>query len=102
MPCAARNMLALSVLLLLLTGGRAAAARLRVHYVVVDNCGTTAPQGEPERGRVCPARPRPNVVMTYRHPCSGGLVKVPLFLPEGTPVIQHRGNRLIYNYGSYT
>jgi hypothetical protein len=29
-------------------------------------------------------------------------VNVPLALPDGTPVIEHVGQRIVYNYGSYT
>jgi hypothetical protein len=29
-------------------------------------------------------------------------VIVPLALPEGIPVIEHRNGRVIYNYGTYT
>jgi hypothetical protein len=46
--------------------------------------------------------PRPAYFITYRHPFTGQCVTVPVALPEGTPRIEHRGCRIIYNYGSYT
>lgn len=101
--------------LLLLTAGPAAAARVRFHYVPVDDQGTLAPQsGGPTaapaerltwRGAWEPwscAPPHPTCLLTYRHPCTGQAVTVPLALPEGTPTIEYRRNRVVYNYGSYT
>jgi hypothetical protein len=45
---------------------------------------------------------RPNHVATFRHYYTGQPVSVPLRLPEDIPLIQHRANRTIYNYGSYS
>ena len=45
--------------------------------------------------------PRPTCLLTYRHPCTGQAVTVPLALPEGTPTIQYKLRQVVYNYGSY-
>ncbi len=37
-----------------------------------------------------------------RNALSGALSPVPVALPEGTPRIEHVGNRVVYNYGTYT
>jgi len=44
---------------------------------------------------------RPNQMVTCRHPYTGRYVTVPLTLPEGTPRLEHRADRIIYNYGTY-
>jgi hypothetical protein len=54
---------------------------------------------------VCPynCEPKPNCQKTFRHPCTGQCLNVPLRLPlDSTPNIEHRRDRVIYNYGSYT
>jgi hypothetical protein len=107
---------AVVVLVLLITGSVASAARLRFHYGPADgicdgSCKPTAALnvtgerislfGSPREA--CGDRlPRPACFITYRHACTGQLVTVPVALPEGTPRIEHRWGRLIYNYGSYT
>ena len=106
----------LAVVCLLLAGpvGEVAAARVRYHYIPVPPPGTVmkidAPGGvagqrltwsaswEPYN---CPP-PRPTCQMNYRHPCTGQMITVPLGLPDSTPRLEHRGNRIIYDYGSYT
>jgi hypothetical protein len=40
--------------------------------------------------------------VTFGHPCTGQTVVVPLALPDSTPQMEYRPNRVIYNYGSYT
>jgi hypothetical protein len=107
---------AIVALVLLATGGVASAARLRFHYGPAD--GICDPGCHPaatlnvvgERvslfGSACEGcdnrLPRPGCFHTFRHPCTGQPVTVPLALPEGTPRIEHRFRRIIYNYGSYT
>jgi hypothetical protein len=49
-----------------------------------------------------PNPPRPTVMMTYRHPSTGQTINVPLRLPEGTPTVYHRRDRIVYNYSGYT
>jgi hypothetical protein len=101
--------------LFLLPGGRAAAVQIRYHYAPADLCGTTAlkPSGhcgstgervawfglvrEPYQCDV-----RPTHMVTFVHPYTGRNVTVPLAFPLGTPRIEYRGDRVIYNYGSYT
>ena len=105
---------AAAALLLLGLAGQAAAARLRYHYVPADGCGTLnlRPVGPAAPGErlvwlggwepYCEA-PRPNCNVTFRHPCTGQTVTVPLALPvDSTPRMEYRTSRVIYNYGSYT
>ena len=45
--------------------------------------------------------PHPTCYLTFQHPCTGQAITLPLRLPiDSTPRIEHRYNRLIYNYGS--
>jgi hypothetical protein len=96
------------LVLLLLAAAPAAAAKVRYHYAPTDGCGTLAPLGGGERltwtggwePYPCPP-PRPTCLLTYRHPCTGQAVTVPLALPEGTPTIQYKLRQVVYNYGSY-
>lgn len=103
---------ALAGIILLSISATADAARGRFHYVPADSCGTAALKPSGPCGTVgerisvlgtrpdcCP--PPPTCLHTYRHPCTGQTVVVPLALPDDTPVIYHRANRIIYNYGSY-
>ncbi|HXG09225.1 MAG TPA: hypothetical protein VNK04_05490 [Gemmataceae bacterium] len=104
------------VIVLLLTGGPAAAARVRFHYAPADHGGTVllqpgGPSGTPAERLTwlggwepfnCPP-PRPTCLVTFRHPYTGQLVVVPLALPlDTTPRMEYRTNRVIYNYGSDT
>jgi hypothetical protein len=41
-------------------------------------------------------------MVTFRHPCTGRSLVLPLALPRDTPQMEYRTNRTIYNYGSYT
>ena len=104
--------LAAAAVLVLLPAGPAAAARLRYHYVPagpqgnlnLQPAGPAGPAGERLtlfhgwESYDCP--PRPNQLVCFRHPCSGQAVQVPLALPDSTPRMEHRRNRVIYNYGS--
>jgi hypothetical protein len=84
------------------------AARLRYHYVpaACDAVMTLAPStfGTPGarttiRG-TCPDNrepPRATCVKTFRHPCSGRTVNVPLNLP-GNPNVYYRTNAVLYDY----
>ena len=45
---------------------------------------------------------KPNQMVTFRHPYTARNVTVPLRLPRGTPRMEHRSDRIIYNYGDYT
>jgi hypothetical protein len=97
--------------LLLATPRPAAAERVRFHFVPAAQgpATTLQPAGTGERvswfGTVREpynSPQRPTHVVTFRHAYSGQLVSVPMTLPEGTPRIEYRANRIIYNYGSYT
>lgn len=105
-----------ALLLSLWLGCVAQAAVARFHYVPADASGkmivpaTSAYGGAGERlswfgsvRQACPQPPRATRMVTFRHPCTGRAVIVPLALPDGTPVIEHRGPMtVVYNYGSYT
>jgi len=107
--------LLIAVGLLLGTGGPAAADQLRLHYVPAGPGGTAALQAQGPGGPAgertsffgivresspCPLRP--NYLVTFRHAYTGQLITVPVTFPEGTPRVEYRANRIIYNYGSYT
>src|SRR5436305_421823 len=49
----------------------------------------------------CPP-PRATMLVTFRHPCTGQPVTVPLALPDATPRMEYTRDRSIYNYGSDT
>src|SRR5262249_46044820 len=94
-------------------GGVANAEQLRFHYVPVDPSGNTTlqPNGGGARERLRPlgtgrapdnSQPRPTHLVTFRHPWTARNITVPMTFPEGTPVIEYRATRVIYNYGSYT
>jgi hypothetical protein len=91
------------------------AEMVRFRYVPVDACGAmqqvaAGPEGAAgELFRGFGTRPlpyhrtfRPNQMVTFRHPYGGRLVTVPLTLPQGTPRLEHRADRSVFNYGSYT
>ncbi len=91
----------------------AAAEQVRYHFVPADACGTMTqvpigPEGSMgELKRVLGARPlpypfvvRPTQMVTFRH-TNGKNVTVPLRLPDSTPRMEHRADRIIYNYNDY-
>jgi hypothetical protein len=103
------------VMLLGLAPSWAAAEQVRYHFVPADACGamTQVPAGpegtigELKRGLGVLALPypyavRPNQMVTFRHPYTGRNVTVPLRLPDGPPRLEHRSDRIVYNYGDYT
>lgn len=108
----------LIVLLVLLCGmavpSRAAAEQVRFRFAPTGQAGvlTQVPAGPGgaigERRATALSAPqpyptavRPNQMVTFRHPFTGANVTVPMRLPESTPLIQHRPDRVIFNYGSY-
>jgi hypothetical protein len=101
--------------LLIICGNPAGAAQIRFHYAPNNACGSTALKpGGPccspgERvawfgmyREAYNCEPRATHVVTFYHPFIGRNVSVPMAFPEGTPRIEYRSNRVIYNYGSYT
>jgi hypothetical protein len=104
--------------LLLLVGAApflntAAAEQVRYHFVPVDACGTTrqvpigpeGTMGELKRALGARVLPYPFVVqptqmVTFRH-TNGKNVTVPMRLPASTPRMEHRSDRIIYNYNDY-
>jgi hypothetical protein len=109
-----RTCLAATVVVALAMAGSAEAARLRYHYSAVDERGTTilrpVNQGSPGERLTwslrwepynCPP-PRATCMVTFRHPCTGRNLVLPLGLPRDTPRMEYRTNRTIYNYGTET
>ncbi|HYT88326.1 MAG TPA: hypothetical protein VEL76_06370 [Gemmataceae bacterium] len=100
-------------ILVLSTTNTARAERVKFHYPAADICaGAHIPGGpdvvgertslfggtrEPVRCRL-----RPTHLLTFCHPYTKANVTVPMRLPEDLPRVEHRGDRVIYNYGSYT
>src|SRR4051812_26848271 len=98
----------------LLVAAQARAERLKFHFTAADCAGRTvlspsgacAAPGERRAwygGALAPAcnPPHPTCYQPFQHPCTGQPVTLPLRLPlDSTPRIEHRYNRLIYNYGS--
>jgi hypothetical protein len=90
---------------------QASAARVRYHYVPTgpDESAAVTQSGGSERltwrGRWeasdCPT-PKPTCFPTFRHPDTGRSLTVPLALPEGTPQMLYRTNRVIYDYSGFT
>jgi len=94
---------------------RAGAEQVRFHYVPVNACGTLAQSpagpngalGERRTGLGYVPEPfyqtfRPNQMVTIVHPYHGRTVSVPLTLPQSAPRVEHRSDRVVFNYGSYT
>ena len=92
----------------------ARAEQARFRFVPVDACGHMAQvpagpngaMGEQLTGLGLRPQPfnqvfRPNQMVTFRHPFNGRNVTVPLTLPAGTPRMEIRTDRIVYNYGSY-
>jgi hypothetical protein len=49
----------------------------------------------------CPPR-RATRLVSFRHPCTGQTVTVPLALPDSTPRMEYSRDRVTYDYGSDT
>jgi hypothetical protein len=107
------RMVCLAVVGLLVAGIPCAARadQIRLHYVATNPGApaTVQPVGPGERvsrfgtireANQCPLRA--NYLVTFRHVYTGQLITVPIAFPEGTPQLEHRGSRIVYNYGSYT
>lgn len=102
------------VVLVALTS-RVSAEAVRFRYAPADACGTMfqvaagpgGAIGEKLTGFGLMPQPfnqafRPNQIVTFRHPCNGRNVTIPLTLPAGTPRLEHRADSIVYNYGSYS
>jgi hypothetical protein len=103
---------AIAVASFTLLAGRAEAARVRYHYVpgpAGSACfqldGSAGAPGQRLTWRMawepfnCPP-PRPTNLITYRHPCTGQAVTVPIALGLGTPRVYYRGSTVVYDYGT--
>lgn len=93
----------------------AGAEQVRYHFAPADACGKTTQtpigpngsMGELKLGLGLRVLPYPYVVkptqmVTFRHPYTGRNVTVPLRLPPSTARMEHRSDRIIYNFGDYT
>ncbi len=103
------------VAVLALPGG-ARAEQVRFLYVPIgDACGNTrqAPHGpdgalgEKITGlglipRAYRETFKPTHMVTFRHPANGRNVIVPMTLSGGTPKMEYRNDRIIYNFGDHT
>jgi hypothetical protein len=91
------------------------ADQIRFRYVPADAAGTltqvaAGPDGAlgerivglSRRSEPYPHAVRPTQITTFRHPYTGANVAVPLRLPASLPRMEHRPDRIIYNYGTYT
>lgn len=101
-----RSAIVLAALFSLISAGTAEAARGRYHYVPTDPSGAMAPGNVGQRLSVLgvctdPNPPCPTCFKCFRHPCTGQTIIVPLALPDDTPVIYRRRDRVSFNYGSY-
>jgi len=110
----ARSTLAkLTAVAVVMVAGETASAAIAVfHFVPVNGTGAVqlvpAPSGAPADrlsvlGRnpyCCP--PTPTCVVPFCHPYTSVTLNIPLALPDSTPQMMHRRDRVIYNYGSYT
>lgn len=109
-----RRLIVFLVLLCGVSPSRAAAEQVRFRFVpssqpgvlVQVPAGPGGALGERRATALSAPQPynaavRPNQMVTFRHPFTGGNVTVPLRLPDSTPLIQHRPDRVIFNYGSY-
>jgi hypothetical protein len=103
-----RVILAAALAVGFLPASRANAARVRYHYVPAgppEQSGA-AQAGSGERWRFgweaydCPA-PRPTCFATFRHPDTCRSITLPLRLPEGTPQMEYKTDRVIYDYSGY-
>lgn len=95
--------------------GRAQAEVVRFRFYPADTCGHTSlrvgPKGQTgewqawggavRRGAYyCPLKA--THIVTFKHPHTCALVKVPMKLCEGTPRIDYRPAAVVYSYGTYT
>jgi hypothetical protein len=94
---------ALVVSIFFTLAGLAQADRIRIHY---GPGGATGAEYISRFGTsVMPYQPtiKPNRIATFIHPYTNAQIQVPIaFPPDSTPRIQHRRDRIIFNYGSYT
>jgi hypothetical protein len=110
-----KRWLGLAVALSVLGFGAASARAevVRYRYVAKDPAGNAVlvagPNGAPGSRSAFlggPAEPfsrvpAPTHMVTFLHPVSKHNIIVPMTFPQGTPRIEHRGDRVIYNWGSY-
>jgi hypothetical protein len=102
-----------AVAVLALAAPSARAERVRYHYTAADLAGNTAlvpaPSGAPGQ-RVSyfglGAAPycgvmRPTYMVTFYNPVTKCRVTVPLALPDDTPRLEYRPNRVTFDYGTY-
>jgi hypothetical protein len=99
--------------LLWLSSGTAAAEVVRFRYVLKDAGGNSAlvagasgATGERQPWMGGPSEPfyrtpTPTHIVTFVHTYTGQRINVPFTFPDSTPRMEHRANRITYNYGGY-
>jgi hypothetical protein len=95
--------------LLLASALPADAARVRYHFTAEPGCNgcLKAPQVGQRltltgwQAYNAPP-PRATQLVSFRHPCTGQTVTVPLALPSSTPRMEYTRGRVTYDYGSDT
>jgi hypothetical protein len=95
------------------SAGQTAAEVIRFHYAPMGASGNVrlvpAPNGAPAVRSAWlggPAEPvnrqvAPTHIVTFLHPYSGQNINVPIIFPLGTPRVEHRLDRVVYNYSTY-
>jgi hypothetical protein len=97
----ARSLIALGILLIL--SGSVRADRIRIHYGPGGATGAEYVSRFGTSGTPYASRIRPNQVVTFVHAYTGAQVQVPIAFPiDSTPRVEHRRDRIIFNYGSST
>jgi hypothetical protein len=93
--------------------GRGAAEQIRYHFAPADACGRmqqvpAGPEGAIGEKTCIGLFPKPykenynpTHMVTFRHPYNARNVTVPLKLPQGTPRMENRSDRIIYHFGAY-
>ena len=86
---------------------------VRYRYVPKDACGNTVlvagANGAPGTrsawlggpGEPFNRVPAPTVMVTFLHPVTKRNVIVPMTFPQGTPRVENRGDRVLYNWSGY-
>lgn len=105
-----RQTLIIAACLVLATEGQAEVVRFR--YAAANGCGNAVPvtvngapaQRAPWVGGVYEPYYRqvaPTHIVTFRHAYTGQNLNIPFVFPDGVPRVEHRADRVLYNYGTY-
>jgi hypothetical protein len=101
---------AVAILAVFSLPGAAAAARARYRYVAAPTVGDPAAYTLAGAEKLSTfgtvlstggTPPRATNIVSYRHPYTGRAARVPIAFPLGTPNIQYRGDRVVYDYDTF-